>query len=160
MIEHIEELAAELNLHTLANDERLENAEVHILESRAVEGPRRAGAELAESHAVSKNHLMKVAFKLGRAGFLETVRGRNGGLRLARKPEQIGLGEVVRVTEEDFTMVECFDSATNSCAITRACRLRGVRSKALNAYLAVLDEHTLADLTERHPGLSRLLLSA
>jgi Rrf2 family nitric oxide-sensitive transcriptional repressor len=116
--------------------------------------------EVSDVYGISKNHLMKVAFKLGRAGFLETVRGRNGGVRLARKSEQIGLGEVVRVTEEDFTMVECFDPATNSCAITRPCRLRGVLSKALNAYLAVLDEYTLADLTERHPGLSQLLLSA
>src|SRR5665213_684612 len=116
--------------------------------------------EVSDVYGISKNHLMKVAFKLGRAGFLETVRGRNGGLRLARKPEQIGLGEVVRVTEEDFTIVECFDSATNSCAITRPCRLRGILRKALDAYFAVLDEFTLADLTQGNPLLSRTLLSA
>ena len=116
--------------------------------------------EVADAYGISKNHLMKVAFELGRNGFLETVRGRNGGLRLARKPGEIGLGDVVRLTEEDFTMVECFDPASNSCAITRACRLKGVLAKALNAYLAVLDEYTLADLTEKHPALSRLLLPA
>jgi Rrf2 family nitric oxide-sensitive transcriptional repressor len=116
--------------------------------------------EVADAYDISKNHLMKVAFQLGRHGILETVRGRNGGLRLARKPEQIGLGEVVRVTEEDFTMVECFDRATNSCAIIGPCRLRGILRKALNAYFVVLDEFTLADLTQGNPILSRTLLSA
>ena len=116
--------------------------------------------EVADAYDISKNHLMKVAFQLGRHGILETVRGRNGGFRLARKPEQIGLGEVVRVTEEDFTMVECFDPTTNSCAIIRPCRLRGVLRKALDAYFAVLDEFTLADLTQGNPLLSRTLLSA
>jgi Rrf2 family nitric oxide-sensitive transcriptional repressor len=116
--------------------------------------------EVADAYDISKNHLMKVAFQLGRYGILETVRGRNGGLRLARKPEQIGLGEVVRVTEEDFTMVECFDPATNSCGIIRPCRLRGILRKALDAYFAILDEFTLADLTQGNPLLSRTLLSA
>jgi len=116
--------------------------------------------EVADVYGISKNHLMKVAFQLGRHGILETVRGRNGGLRLARKPEQIGLGEVVRITEEDFTMVECFDPATSSCAIIRPCRLRGILRKALDAYFAVLDEFTLADLTQGNPLLSRTLLSA
>ena len=116
--------------------------------------------EVADVYGISKNHLMKVAFQLGRHSILETVRGRNGGLRLARKPEQIGLGEVVRVTEEDFTMVECFDPATNSCAIIRPCRLRGILRKALDAYFVVLDEFTLADLTQGNPLLSRTLLSA
>jgi len=116
--------------------------------------------EVADAYDISKNHLMKVAFQLGRYGILETVRGRNGGLRLARKPEQIGLGEVVRITEEDFTMVECFDRATNSCVIIRPCRLRGILRKALNAYFVVLDDFTLADLTQGNPLLSRALLSA
>jgi Rrf2 family nitric oxide-sensitive transcriptional repressor len=116
--------------------------------------------EVATVYGISRNHLMKVAFQLGRHGILETVRGRNGGLRLARKPEKIGLGEVVRLTEEDFHMVECFDAATNSCAITKSCRLRAILAKATDAYLAVLDEYTLADLAGKHPALARQLLSA
>ena len=116
--------------------------------------------EVADSYGISKNHLMKVAFDLGQKGFLETVRGRNGGLRLARESGKIGLGDVIRATEEDFNMVECFDPLSNSCLITRACRLRGALSKATAAYMAVLDEYTLADLTDRHPALSRLLASA
>ncbi|HWF89886.1 MAG TPA: Rrf2 family transcriptional regulator [Pyrinomonadaceae bacterium] len=116
--------------------------------------------EVADVYDISRNHLMKVAYELGKHGILETVRGRKGGLRLARKPADICLGEVVRITEEDFTMVECFDPKTNACVITRPCRLKGVLSKALKAYLAVLDDYTLADLTERHPLLARVLVPA
>ena len=116
--------------------------------------------EIASAYGISKNHLMKVAFELGRKGFLETVRGRGGGLRLARAPDKIGLGDVVRAMEEDFTMVECFDSKVNSCAITGPCRLRGALSRALKAYFAVLDEYTLADLAMPNPMLARVLLKA
>lgn len=116
--------------------------------------------EIADAYGISKNHLMKVAFELGKHGFLETVRGRNGGLRLAKKPEQLRLGDIVRATEEDFTIVECFDRERNTCPITPACRLKGALSKALLAYLAVLDEYTLADLAGRNPALTRMLASA
>ena len=71
--------------------------------------------EVADTYGISKNHLMKIAFDLGRHGFLETVRGRGGGLRLARRPEKIGLGEIVRATEEDMNMVECFAAGHSSC---------------------------------------------
>jgi Rrf2 family nitric oxide-sensitive transcriptional repressor len=113
--------------------------------------------EVADAYGISKNHLMKVAFELGRKGYLETVRGRGGGLRLAKPPEKIGLGEVVRAVEEDFTMVECFDTDSNQCVITGACRLRGALTRALKAYFAVLDEYTLADLAGRNPVLARVL---
>ena len=88
------------------------------------------------------------------------LRGRGGGLKLARPPNKIGLGQVVREVEEDFTMVECFDPKINKCAITGPCRLRGALSRALKAYLAVLDEYTLADLAVDHPMLSRILVKA
>jgi Rrf2 family nitric oxide-sensitive transcriptional repressor len=113
--------------------------------------------EVADAYGISKNHLMKVAFELGRKGFLETVRGRGGGLRLARPAEKIGVGEVVRAMEEDFTMVECFDPKANQCVITGPCRLRGALSRALKAYFAVLDEYTLADLAGQNPSLARVL---
>ncbi|HVW74482.1 MAG TPA: Rrf2 family transcriptional regulator [Rhizomicrobium sp.] len=116
--------------------------------------------EVADAYGISKNHLMKVAFQLGKLGFLDTVRGRNGGLRLARPPEAIVIGDVVRKTEEDFTLVECFDSKSNTCVITGPCRLRGVLREALNAYLAVLDQHSLADLVKPRSALSRLLLAS
>jgi Rrf2 family nitric oxide-sensitive transcriptional repressor len=116
--------------------------------------------EVADTYRISRNHLMKVAFQLGRDGFLETVRGRGGGLRLARKPDRIGLGEIIRSTEDDLVLVECFNPASNTCAIIKACRLRGALSRALSAYLAVLDEYTLADLTARNPALERILMPA
>lgn len=116
--------------------------------------------EIADAYGISKNHLMKVAYDLGRHGFLETVRGRGGGLRLARAPERIRLGDVVRKMEEDFTLVECFAPDANSCRITKGCRLKGVLNEALKAWLAVLDKYTLADLTGRNPALAKSLLPA
>ena len=91
--------------------------------------------EVADAYGISKNHLMKVAYDLGQHGFIETVRGRGGGLRLARPAARIGLGDVVRCMEGDFTMVECFAPGADGCRITRACRLKGVLGEALKAYL-------------------------
>ena len=102
--------------------------------------------EIARRHRVSKSHLMKVAMTLTQAGIVESVRGRSGGLRVARAPADISLGEVVRATEESFDVVECFDAAANTCLVTRACGLKGVLHEATGAFLAVLDRHTLADL--------------
>jgi Rrf2 family nitric oxide-sensitive transcriptional repressor len=116
--------------------------------------------DVAEAYGISKNHLTKVAFDLGRAGFVETVRGRNGGLRLAKKPEEIGLGDVLRITESRSALVECFNPKTNSCVISAPCRLKGVLARALKAWFAVLDEYTLADLTDKNTGLSRILMTA
>ena len=114
--------------------------------------------EVAQAYGISRNHLMKAAYRLGCSGFLETVRGRGGGLKLARPPEKIGLGEVVRATEEDFALVECFDAARNNCVLAAApCRLKGALSRALKSYFAVLDEYTLADLTAQSAVLARLL---
>ena len=115
--------------------------------------------EIAGVYGISKNHLMKVVLELGRHGLLETVRGRNGGLRLARPQTEIGLGDVVRLAEEDFALVECFTRG-NGCIITAPCRLRGILWEALEAYLAVLDRYTLADLTKRNSGLTRILFAA
>ena len=116
--------------------------------------------DVASAYGISKNHLTKVAFDLGRAGFVETVRGRGGGIRLAKKPEEIGLGDVLRVTERQSVLVECFNPKTNTCVIAAPCRLKGVLNRALKAYFSVLDEYTLADLTNKHPALSQMLMSA
>lgn len=113
--------------------------------------------EVSEAYRISANHLMKIAHQLGREGYIETVRGRNGGLRLARAPEEINVGELVRRTEEGFDLVECFDRKTNRCVITDVCRLRGLLDEALEAFLGVLDGHTLADLVSDNPALKRRL---
>jgi Rrf2 family transcriptional regulator, nitric oxide-sensitive transcriptional repressor len=102
--------------------------------------------EIAEAYSISKNHLMKVTHELGKMGILETIRGRNGGIKLALSPKDINVGAIVRKTEDDFKLVECFDGNANSCLITPVCGLRHVLNKALMAYLEVLDQYTLADL--------------
>jgi Rrf2 family nitric oxide-sensitive transcriptional repressor len=101
--------------------------------------------ETAELYWISRAHLMKVANQLTRAGFLKSVRGRSGGLALAERPERIRLGDVLRVTEPDFALVECF-RGENGCLITPRCRLRGVLREALAAFAGTLDRYTLADL--------------
>lgn len=114
-------------------------------------------AEIAEAYGISKNHLMKVAHELGVAGFVETVRGRGGGLRLARPRDQINLGAVVRQTEPDMALVPCFAPVNDDCAIERCCVLRKALRKAGDAFLAVLDGYTLADLTRPRSALRSLL---
>lgn len=104
--------------------------------------------ETAKVYGISKAHLMKVANQLTRAGYLKAVRGRSGGLALGMRPNKIRLGDVVRATEPDFALVECF-APDNQCRITPRCRLRGVLKEALGAFIATLDRYTLADLVLR-----------
>ena len=109
-------------------------------------------AELADSHAVSKNHLMKIVNDLARQGLLQTTRGRCGGLRLLKPASDIRIGDVVRQTETDFRLVECFDKAHDTCTLTPNCQLKAVFGKALQSYLAELDQVTLADVTRANPA--------
>ncbi len=104
--------------------------------------------DIAQLHGISKNHLMKVVHQLGVTGVVDTVRGRNGGLRLKREPADINIGEVVRSTETDFYMAECFDPNNVACAYSSSCALKGVLSAATSAYLKVLDGVTLADMLD------------
>lgn len=109
-------------------------------------------AEIARAYAISENHLMKVVHMLGRAGFIRTVRGRGGGIALARAPEAIGIGDVVRHGEPDLNLAEC-----GGCVIAPACGLNGALGEALGAFLAVLDRYTVADVTRRKTDLAALL---
>jgi Rrf2 family nitric oxide-sensitive transcriptional repressor len=102
--------------------------------------------DIANLHNISKNHLTKVVHQLGQTDAIETVRGRNGGFRLNKEPEDINIGEVVRISESDFFMAECFDKQNNSCRYTSLCVLKGVVADATKAYLDVLDKVTLKDL--------------
>ncbi|MEZ4380809.1 MAG: Rrf2 family transcriptional regulator [Nannocystaceae bacterium] len=103
--------------------------------------------EISNAYGISANHLVKIINSLGKAGLLEVKRGRAGGLRLARTPEEISVGAVVRLTEPDFHMVECFDREANTCPIVGACGLIPPLDEALAAFLEVLDRYTLADVT-------------
>ncbi|NLD56248.1 MAG: Rrf2 family transcriptional regulator [Burkholderiaceae bacterium] len=113
--------------------------------------------EVAAAYGISRNHLTKVAHQLGVAGFLTTVRGKGGGLRLACKPEAIRLGDVVRQTEPDMALVPCFEPIDTHCRILPACVLEGVLREARDAFLRVLDRHTLADLVGPRDKLRELL---
>jgi Rrf2 family transcriptional regulator, nitric oxide-sensitive transcriptional repressor len=116
--------------------------------------------EIAVAYGISENHLLKIVQTLARAGFVETVRGPGGGVRLARAPADVVVGDVVRATETDLALVECFPGGAGGCAIAGACRLQGVLDEALDAFLAVLDRHTLADLLARPGALRRRFVGA
>jgi len=102
--------------------------------------------DTAKAYNISRAHLMKVVNILTRTGYLKGVRGRSGGFTLARPPEEINLGSVVRATEPDFALVECFATG-NQCIVTKRCRLPNVLNEALNAFVDTLDRYTLADMT-------------
>jgi Rrf2 family transcriptional regulator, nitric oxide-sensitive transcriptional repressor len=113
-------------------------------------------AEIARLYGISEAHLTKVVHQLGLAGEVETTRGRRGGLRLRKLPHDINLGEVVRRTEPDMDLVPCFrDPAV--CVISSACVLERILGEALQAFLAVLDRYTLADLIAPGHPIIRLL---
>lgn len=101
--------------------------------------------ETAEAYRISRAHLMKIVNLLTQSGYLRAVRGHSGGLALARRPSKIRVGDVMRLTEPDFALVECFTSE-NRCRITSDCRLRGALQEAMGAFWKTLDRYTLADL--------------
>jgi Rrf2 family nitric oxide-sensitive transcriptional repressor len=117
-------------------------------------------ADVAEAFVISENHLVKVAHFLGKEGFLENVRGRGGGMRLAAAPASINVGDVVRRTEGVDIPAECFNPGANQCVITRGCRLRGVLLEAVGAFHAVLARYTLADLVQNRAAIAKVLFPA
>lgn len=114
--------------------------------------------EIADSYDISKNHLMKVVHQLNKNGYIETVRGKKGGMRLHMAPGDINVGALVRHTEHDLSIVECY-TTKNACKISPVCGLKPVFGEALQAFLAVLDKYTLKDLMNerQQPQLLRLL---
>ncbi|MGE5510260.1 MAG: RrF2 family transcriptional regulator [Bacteroidota bacterium] len=112
--------------------------------------------EMAGAYQISRAHLMKVVNALTRAGYLTAVRGRSGGLTLAKPADEIRLGDVVRATEPDFALIECFATGSQ-CVITGCCRLPRVINEALDAFLAALDRHTLASIALRPKDFRQVL---
>ncbi|KVE33073.1 RrF2 family transcriptional regulator [Burkholderia sp. TSV86] len=116
--------------------------------------------EISDAYGISKNHLMKVVQQLGELGWIETVRGRNGGLRLNAQSSSLTIGEVVRATENDYLLVGCFSGEAEShrsCVIQSQCLLRGMFASALDAFFAELDKHTIGELSAPAPQLAALL---
>jgi Rrf2 family nitric oxide-sensitive transcriptional repressor len=116
--------------------------------------------DISDAYGISKNHLMKVVQRLGELGWVETVRGRNGGLRLFEHSGSLTVGEVVRATESDFALVGCFPvegGDHRNCVIQSQCRLKGVLEVARHAFLSELDRHTIGELAEPAGPLAALL---
>jgi Rrf2 family transcriptional regulator, nitric oxide-sensitive transcriptional repressor len=116
--------------------------------------------EIARAHRISRAHLVKVSHELGRRGYIETIRGRNGGMRLARPAQDISVGEVLRWTEAPLELAECFNSDTNSCPLIGVCHLSRGLQRALRAFFVVLDDLTIADITANRGVLLDRLLPA
>jgi Rrf2 family transcriptional regulator, nitric oxide-sensitive transcriptional repressor len=131
---------------------------LRLLMYLAVQGERRSSIhEVASQYGISENHLMKVTQKLAALGYVDALRGRSGGLKLAGAPEDLRIGEIVRAMEPDFAIVECFGE-DNTCNITPACALRHVLDEARESFLGVLDSYTLKQLVAR-PGKLRIALN-
>ncbi len=113
--------------------------------------------DIAQSFDISKQHLMKVVNHLSQKGYLDTVRGRNGGIRLMREPRHINIGQVVRDTEDQLDVIGCIEDK-GYCPIERVCVLRSALRDATQAFLAVLDTYSLADFIKPRKALSSLLL--
>jgi Rrf2 family nitric oxide-sensitive transcriptional repressor len=116
-------------------------------------------SELADFYKISRNHLVKVVHNLGLGGYIQTNRGKHGGIRLARQPEDIILGEVIRKTEPDLDLLECFNPAEDHCVITRSCGLKSVLFDARSTFLSVLDQYTLADIVQATPKTSPVFMN-
>lgn len=114
-------------------------------------------AELAQRYDISRNHLTKVIHFLGQRGYIETLRGKGGGIRLAAKPSEISLGTLARETEKNSVLVECFIPDDCQCKITRACSLAGILVEAQEAFYRVLDKYSVADIIKNPTTLNKLL---
>ncbi|OLP55142.1 iron-responsive transcriptional regulator [Rhizobium rhizosphaerae] len=113
--------------------------------------------EIAKAYGVSELFLFKILQPLNKAGLVETVRGRNGGVRLPRPADQITLFDVVKVTEDSFAMAECFEAGEIECPLVDSCGLNSALRRALNAFFAVLAEYTIDDLVKARPQINFLL---
>lgn len=115
--------------------------------------------EISDYYGISRHHLVKVVYHLSQAGYIDTIRGKGGGIVLRRPAAELRLGQLVRETEQDLELVECFGQGSQ-CRISAACRLKGLISEALEAFFATLDGYTLADLLTPGDELSGLLRAA
>lgn len=130
------------------------NYALRTLQLAALRAPGLARVDdVARAHRISRAHINKIVHELGRAGLIETVRGRSGGFRLARPAEKITVGEVVRLTEGPLELVECFAPETNTCPLRGVCRLSSGLHRALSAFFEVLDDLTVADIAANRDAL-------
>lgn len=123
----------------------------------AIKNERCSIEEIADAYSISKNHLVKLTHELGKLNFIETTRGRGGGIQLARPANQISIGDVIRKMEPNLNIVECFDANTNTCSIIGACGLKPWLAEAIKAFLETLDSVTVADAAKSRTKLKKAL---
>lgn len=109
--------------------------------------------DVVKVHGLARPHIVKIVHELGRAGYLETQRGRGGGFRLAKAAEEVVIGDVLRLTEGPLELVECFNQEANTCPLIGVCKLSKALQKATRAFMAVLDDLTLADIASNRGDL-------
>jgi Rrf2 family transcriptional regulator, nitric oxide-sensitive transcriptional repressor len=114
-------------------------------------------AQISSAYDISRHHLVKIAARLSEQGYIQTLRGKGGGMCLARDPSQIRIGDVVRSMEAELGVVECLESGGGNCAIVTSCRLKPLLATATDRFMAELDAHTLADVLQPRLSLGRLL---
>lgn len=130
---------------------------VLIFTGMKTEGELASIKEISEVYSISQHHLGKIVYELNKKELIETVRGRYGGIRLAKRPKEINVGDVVRTFEQDFNLLECFDKGKGHCVISPACKLKHVLYEALEAFFHVLDQYTLKDLIVNEDELLSLM---
>lgn len=113
--------------------------------------------DISNFYNISFHHISKVVYDLGKLGLITTIRGRNGGIKLAKAPDLINIGALVKHTEQPNHLVECFDIENNTCKISPACRLKGILNEALTAYFQVLERYTLEDLITNKDLLNEII---
>jgi Rrf2 family nitric oxide-sensitive transcriptional repressor len=133
---------------------------LRILMFAALKGGAFQVDEVTAAYGISRHHVAKVVQTLARLGYLRTRRGRGGGIELVRAPEDVSIGKLVRETEDQPVIVECFDPATNTCPISGSCLLKSALAEAMNAFYAALDRRTLQDLITgpHHARMQKTLL--
>lgn len=131
-----------------------------LIRAAACKGEERTSArEIAQTYAISYNHVVKVTHHLSKLGYLDTIRGRGGGIALSRPASQIGIGEIVRKTE-NFALVECLTTNGNNCCISPACKLKRIFAEARDSFLECLDRYSLDEITRSQETLALLLSAA
>lgn len=113
--------------------------------------------EIAKSYQISRHHLVKVVHKLGQLGYLNTIRGKSGGIALNHTPEKINIGKLIQQTEPNFRLVECIDNPNGTCCIIPACKLKKILEKAKKEFIANLSQYTLADIVVNKAQLENYL---
>lgn len=104
---------------------------------------------ISQTLNLSNHHIKKIVYKLATEGYIESIKGRNGGIRLGKNPCDINLGELLKITEDNLNVVECFSKDNNTCNISSSCKLKGVIGYALNSFMKVFDDYTLADVLDK-----------